>query len=149
MLLRSLTIAMVSPVIDVVHKSSAHTTVPDIPRTIINGLYRLKSVIRNTIISWASWLYVEIGSTSRSTSSLVILRHSPAKYSNINGSDGRISFKKPKIHSNADSFIQVSIVLVTVEPLITQHWFKSSYPSCSHEMWSTSPEQSTLPQYGS
>lgn len=71
--------------------------------------YRNKSVIKNTTTNWAMYEYVPNGKKKFASSALLILRYW-MKNSTTNGSDGRISLRKPKMHSTNDIFIQLLII---------------------------------------
>lgn len=77
---------------------------------IIIGLYRNISVTKNTITSSPSVEYVPIGYTSRLSSSDVMFLHLPDRNSETNGSLGRNSRKKPKVHKIKEILSHCSMI---------------------------------------
>lgn len=78
--------------------------------TRIGYTHRNISVTRNTIINWNIYEYVPSGYNIRVISSVVRLRYA-IKNSVANGSEGRISRKKPKMHNSNDTFSQFDIIV--------------------------------------
>lgn len=91
------------------------------------------SVTKKMTTNWARNAYVPVGYTYRVRSSFVKFRQW-MKNSMENGSDGRISRKKPNTHNNNDIHIQLFlfnmmnyILLITEPHRIRMRWNQSTF----------------------